>query len=130
MDNENVNNEDQREIEFNYIKSNNFRVVHADGAIGNGTPSGKLFVVFYNDRFPLPDSQTFIVNQTGQITGEVVENRKVNSNGIMREVEVGVMLDIEVAKGMVLSLSQLIRQTEASAVETENEAEKKQGEIV
>lgn len=107
------------EIEFNYIKGNHFRVIHADGVMSNGTPRGNLFLGFYSERFPLPDSQTFKINEEGRVTGEVVEKRKINSNGIMREVEVGIMLDIEVAKVLVLSLSQLIRQVEADDVETE-----------
>ena len=36
MDNENINKQEESEIEFNYIKSNNFRVIHADGAVGDG----------------------------------------------------------------------------------------------
>ncbi len=130
MDNENINNQERREIEFNYIKSDNFHVIHADGAIGNGTPSGNLFIVFYSERFPLPDSQTFNFNEEGRVSGEIVEKRKVNSNGVIREVEVGVMLDIEVAKGMVLSLSHLIRQVEAGAIESEVEATKQEGEKI
>ena len=119
MGNENIINKNQKEIDFNYIKGSNFRVVHADGAMGNETPSGNLFLVFYSERFPLPDSQTFGISEEGRVIGEITEKRKVNSNGVMREVEVGVMLDINVAKGMVVSLTHLIRQLESDEVQTE-----------
>ena len=125
MDNENIVNKDQKEIEFNYIKGSNFRVVHADGAIGNGTPSGNLFLVFYSERFPLPDSQTFGISEDGRVIGEITEKRNVNSNGVMREVEIGVMLDINVAKGMVVSLSHLIRQLESDEIQIEEVQETK-----
>lgn len=128
MDNENIVNKDQKEIEFNYIKGSNFRVVHADGAMGNGTPSGNLFLVFYSERFPLPDSQTFSISEEGRVIGEVTEKRKVNSNGVMREVEVGVMLDINVAKGMVVSLSHLIRQLESDEIQNVEVQETKEKE--
>ena len=120
MNNENINNQQEGEIEFNYIKSNNFRVIHADGAIGDETPNGNLFLTFYSERFPLPDSQTLKINEEGNIIGEVFEKRRVNSSGnVMREVEVGVMLDIDVAKVMVLSLLNLIRQIETANSQTE-----------
>lgn len=124
---ENETNRELRQIEFNYIKGNHFRVIHADGIMSNGTPRGNLFLGFYSERFPLPDSQTFEINEEGRVTSEVIEKRKINSNGIMREVEVGVMLDIEVAKVLVLSLSQLIRQVEANEPE-QSEAEHKGAE--
>lgn len=109
------------QIDFNYIKGNHFRVIHADGVMSNGTPRGGLFLGFYSERFPLPDSQTFEINKEGRATSEIIEKRKINSNGIMREVEVGITLDIEVAKILVLSLSQMIRQVEANVTETEED---------
>ena len=72
------------------------------------TPRGDLFLVFYNERFPLPDSQTFNINEEGKIISEVLDKRKVKSNGVMREVEVGITIDVNVAKGIVVSLSRLI----------------------
>jgi hypothetical protein len=126
MNSENINKQNESEIEFNYIKSNSFRVVHADGAMGNGTPRGNLFLVFYSERFPLPDSQTFGINDNGKIISEVFDKRKVNSNGVMREVEIGVMLDINVAKGMVFSLTELIRQLESDEIQTEEIKETKE----
>lgn len=119
MDNENINRQEESEIEFNYIKSNNFRVIHADGAVGDGTPRGDLFLVFYNERFPLPDSQTFNINKEGKIVSEVLDKRQVKSNGVMREVEVGITIDVNVAKGIVVSLSRLIRQLEAEEIQAE-----------
>lgn len=119
---EDKNSSEISQIEFNYIKGNHFRIIHADGVMSNGTPRGDLFLGFYNERFPLPDSQTFEINEEGRIINEIMEKRKINSKGIMREVEVGVTLDIEAAKVLVLSLSQLIRQVEAGET-IENETE-------
>lgn len=41
-------------IDINYIKSNEYREVACDGAIGSATPTGKLWVAFYTERLPLP----------------------------------------------------------------------------
>jgi hypothetical protein len=120
MDDKETGSQTPQVIEFNYIKSNHFRTVHADGVMSNGTPRGNLFLGFYSERFPLPDAQTFEINAEGRIVSEVAEKRKIISNGVMREVEVGVILDLEVAKVLVLSLSQLIRQAEAMETQTES----------
>lgn len=113
MDGENIENQDLQEIEFSYLKSNYFRVIHADGAIGDETASGKLFLAFYSERPILPDSQTFRINKEGRLVSEVLEKRQVNSGGdVMREIEIGIMLDIDIAKGFVVSLVNLIREIE------------------
>lgn len=120
MDDNEMGSQTPPAIEFNYIKSSHFRTVHADGVMSNGTPRGNLFLGFYSERFPLPDSQTFEINEEGKIVGEIVEKRKINSNGVMREVEVGIILDVEVAKVLILSLSQLIRQAETIEAQAES----------
>lgn len=120
MDGENTENQNLQEIEFNYLKSNQFRVIHADGAIGDETPAGKLFIAFYSERHLLPDSQTFKINEDGRLVSEVLEKRKVNSDGdVMREIEIGIMLDVDVAKGFVISLVNLIREIEKDESRTE-----------
>src|SRR5579864_8214012 len=39
---------------FHYVKSNYFRVIHADGMYGGLTPCGGIFFALYSDRQPLP----------------------------------------------------------------------------
>jgi hypothetical protein len=107
------------EITFNYLKSNRFRVISADGAIGDETPNGKIFMAFYTERHPLPDSQTFVINDEGLLVNEVLEKRKVTSTGeVLREVEVGITFDLETAKGMVISLFNLIKEAESESSES------------
>ncbi|HLW54414.1 MAG TPA: hypothetical protein VKW06_16380 [Candidatus Angelobacter sp.] len=40
---------------FHYVKSNYFRVIHADGMYGGLTPCGGIFFALYSDRQPLPE---------------------------------------------------------------------------
>ena len=108
-------------IHFNYIKSNNFRVVHADGVIGNGTPRNDLFIGFYSERVPLPDTLTYEIDEKGKLGKEVLEERETKSDGILREVEVGVVVDLDMAKALVLWLSNVIRQIETNKVSAESE---------
>jgi hypothetical protein len=93
-------------IVLNYIKSNYFRVVHADGAIGGFTPRGQMFMSLYSERAPLPDVTVQAV-ENGQLGQEIIEQRK-SSEGILREIEVGVIMDLNVAKSLAAWLKERI----------------------
>ena len=87
-----------RTVEFHYIKSNGFRVVHADGAWGGPTPRGNIAVTFYSERVPLPQLLVHELNSSGQLGKEVSRETK---KGYVREAEVQVMMDLRVAEGLV-----------------------------
>ena len=108
-------------IQFNYIKSNHFRVIHADGVIGNGTPRNALYIGFYSERIPLPDTLTYQVDEKGRLGKELLEEREIKSEGILREVEVGVVVDLDMAKALVLWLSNMVRQIEGNETNSETE---------
>lgn len=119
MEDNELKQEIPSKIKFNYIKSNQFRVVHADGVIGNGTPRNDLFIGFYSERIPLPDCLTYEVDEKGKLGNELLEEREIKSEGILREVEVGVVVDLNLAKALVLWLSNVIRQIEGNEFDTE-----------
>lgn len=98
------------EVQFNYLKSNFFRVIHVDGAMGNVTPQRKVFISFYSERVSLPDFTRNKVNDDGKL-GNVLES-KTSSPGIVREVEVGVSIDVEVARSLAVFLLQMASQAE------------------
>ena len=97
-------------VTLNYIKSNYFRVVHADGAIGGFTPRGEVFFSIYSERAPLPDVTVQAV-ENGQLGKEILEQRK-GSEGILRELEVGVVMDLNVAKSFHMWLEDRIKVAE------------------
>ena len=99
-------------ITLSYIKSNYFRVVHADGAIGGFTPRGEIFVSLYSERAPLPNVTVQAV-ENGQLGKEIIEQRKGSEGeGILRELEVGVVMDLNVAKSLVTWLEERIKVAE------------------
>lgn len=86
---------DATEIKFFYEKSNFFRVVHADGVFGGSTPLGYLHLAFYNERHPIPKTTALALVEDGKVSGpEKILDRK---EGIFREVEVDVVMDLNVA---------------------------------
>ena len=79
-------------IHINYIKSNDYREVACDGALGSSTPAGKLWVAFYTERLPLPR----IVRHELQQSAESSELRiDPNSPGVTIDGRVGIVRNVE-----------------------------------
>ena len=82
-------------VNFDYVKANDFRVVHADGAFGGVTPSGdSLAISFYSERFAIPLRVTHELQETGALGKEI---KRQNRDAIVREVETMVVIDLNVA---------------------------------
>lgn len=103
--------EAQDKVRIEYVKSQSFRVVHADGAYGGTSPRLELFIAFYNERFPIPKVLTYTPTPTGAPGQEVISERE-SKEGIIREVEVGVVLDFAAAKGFADWLNERIAELE------------------
>lgn len=86
-------------ISFHYIKSNYFRVVHVDGAHGGITPSGQIFFSVYNQRAPIPQTTVHKVESNASIAEEIRDER-TTKEGIVREVEVGLVMDLNTAESL------------------------------
>ena len=87
-------------VAFHYIKGNSFRVFHADGAIGNITPAGLIFVGFYSERAAIPQTMVHEITEEGQVGPELPEGR-VTKEGIVRELDAGAVMSVETAKSFV-----------------------------
>ena len=93
-------------IRFHYIKSNYWRVIKAEGAIGGITPSGDIFFSLYNERVPLPDVTVQAI-ENGQLSPEIIEQRKTQE-GILREIEVGVNMSVSTARALIVWLQEKV----------------------
>lgn len=82
-------------VKFHYLKGNFFRVVHADGAIGGITPSREIFFSLFSERGAIPQLIEQAVNADGSLGAEI---KKTGKEGIVREIEVGVMLSPTTAR--------------------------------
>ena len=94
-------------VPFHYIKSNFFRVAHADGVVGNVTPAGLIFMGFYSERGPIPQMMVHEITEAGQVGPERLDER-VSKKGVVREVEIGTMMSAEVAVSFVAWLQEKI----------------------
>lgn len=96
------------EIEAHFIKSPDFKTVPISGAYGGPLGNGQLNLILFTERIPIP---TRIVLDV-QSDGTVVEKSRDSKDGIIREVALGVMLDIDAAKAIHQLLGSMIEQQE------------------
>lgn len=100
-------------LQINYIKSNLFRVIHADGAVGGLSPAAAIIINFYSERHPIPQVQVHRLSPEGRLSEEILEERVVR-NGIVREVEAMVRLDLSAAKALATWLETRIKEAETA----------------
>jgi hypothetical protein len=101
----------KRTVSFHYIKSNSFRVVYVEGALGGPTPRGNISVSVFNERAPIPQKNVFEVLPTGELGAELVEQR-ISRDGVVREVEVELVFTVESAKTFAEWLAEHVRRLE------------------
>ncbi|MCW8138044.1 MAG: hypothetical protein KIT58_03975 [Planctomycetota bacterium] len=100
-----------RRVKFDYIKSNYFRVVHADGFWGGLNGMLDLRMSVWNERAPIPQQVTHVVTEAGQL-GPEVRPERISRGAVVREVEVDIVMSYEVAKGMHQWLGKKLEQYE------------------
>jgi hypothetical protein len=86
-----------KRVAFHYLKSNFFRVVHADGGIGGITPKGLIHFAFYSERPAIPQVVVTGLDEHGKLT---VDQQQIGREGVVRELEVDVLLEVGVARAV------------------------------
>lgn len=85
-------------INFDYIKSNQFRVVRVDGAHGGIAPNGHTIqMALFSERTPIPKRETYKLEQGKLGERTAVEQR----DAVIREVEIEALMDLNTAKRIV-----------------------------
>jgi hypothetical protein len=99
-------------ISFDIIKGNLFRGVHVDGVWGGMTPQGLMAFTFYAERFPIPQQLTHNLKADGMLGDEILDAR-VSRKTVIREAEVCVYMNMEIAKAFREMLDGQLRKNEA-----------------
>lgn len=101
---------DAKRLRFDYIKSNFFRVIHADGFVGGINGRLDLRVSVWNERPAIPKQITHEITEEG-LGREILTERVVRS-AVVREVEADMVMSYDVAKSFHHWLGTKIRQME------------------
>lgn len=81
-------------LRFHYIKSQSFRVVHVDGALGGVTPRGLIHCAVYSERAAIPQTTEHDLSAEGRL-GDVVSQE--GKEGIVRELDVDLIMTMQTA---------------------------------
>ena len=102
-----------KEIAFDFIKSNYFRVIRADGAFGGIAPNGSIHMGLYSERHPIPTKIVHGVVKDAEshslLGAEITSKREVRKS-IVREMEVDAVMDITQALALRQWLDDRINQ--------------------
>jgi hypothetical protein len=88
-----------QKIAFDYIKGQYFRVIHADGAIGGLTPQGNIQFALYSERKAIPRRQVHTI-KPDLILGDVIPEETVSRDSIVREMDINVVMNPDVAANL------------------------------
>ncbi len=104
-------------VQFHYIKSRFFRVIHVDGAIGTVTPNGHIHCAIYSERPAIPQASEHDVSPEGGLS----EGVPTGKEGIVREMDVDLIMNRRSAINLRDWLSRQIEQLEKLAVSSDAE---------
>lgn len=91
--------DDKKRVRLHYIKASHFRVIHSDGVIGGPSPNGRgIHMSLWSERAPIPLQVSHEIDDQGHVGKEV---ERVQRDGIVREVEVDVVISLETAEAIV-----------------------------
>jgi hypothetical protein len=82
------------EFTVDFVKSQFFRVIYADGFTAGMTLGDNVHIVFWNSRDTIPKRVVYRFDEQGEITDVVPEIRADQ----IREVEIGITMGRETAK--------------------------------
>jgi hypothetical protein len=97
------------EISIDYIKSNHFRVIHADGAWGGLTARGAIHMGLFSERPTIPQTQVYRVTDEGKLGTPIPERTKKRDADMVREVEVEVIMSYDTAQALYNWLGDKLR---------------------
>lgn len=94
-------------VKFDYIKSNFFRTAKANGAVCGANGFGDVILNFFSERSPIP--QRTVHNLSDGRLGDEIAEERVGRDAVVREVEVSISMNIQVARSIVTALDQQIK---------------------
>lgn len=112
---------DKKIIRFDYLKSPLYRTIYINGIFGGISPRGQLVMTAWKERWPIPKQVTHTLNEDGNLGNEILPER-VSRDAVIREVEVGLQMDIDTAKSVRDWLTKKIKAHEKKLKEIEEQA--------
>lgn len=117
------------QLPIHFIKSSNFRVIHASGVWYGGDSQQNLHLTFFNERNPIPKTLVVNIDEQGVVLGEDSSKRE-SKTGVVREMEVDVILSFPAAMELHKTLGENLKAIQELAGKTPGENLKAFQEII
>jgi hypothetical protein len=101
-------------VAFDYIKSQHFRVIRADGAIGAVTPNGMIHMALFSERLAIPRRLVHGLASDGTL-GPPIDAETISRGSVVREMDVDIFLRPDVAESLCVWLTEKIQEARAAA---------------
>ncbi len=86
------------EIEFDYKRNPEYRVVYVNGAYGGPSPKGEYKIDLFLEQQVAPDRIKHSVNESGKLGDEIM--RLPADRPVCRELQVGVIMTVGEARNL------------------------------
>jgi hypothetical protein len=86
-------------IKFDYIKSNFFRSIRADGAWAGTNGFSDIVLSIYSERTPIPKQTVHQLTEQHTLGDEITAER-ITRDAVVREVEISMSMTLEVAQSL------------------------------
>lgn len=96
------------EIDFYHVKSANYRTFFIDGIFGGLTSHGLLSCECFTERKSIPTRVRYSIKHNGEMGDEI--EREGDQAGFLREIECGLIMNINTAKSLVVWLNKKIEE--------------------
>lgn len=106
-DEKTLGSDGSNQIGIYYQRARHYRTIHADGAQFGVTPRAAIQFTLFSDQRPMPEFVLHQVTPEGNL-GEVIE--EVKKEGVIREVEANVVMDVATAASFVEKLQGVLEQ--------------------
>ena len=107
-----------KELDFHYLKTPCYRTYHVDGIFGGIAPNGNLYMELFIERFPTP--KVVRCKLTPEGPGEEVSRE--GKDGVIREVEGGLVMNINTATTLRDWLDGKINEYKATRMKAEGKS--------
>jgi len=103
------------QMPIHFVKSSQFRVVHASGVWYSGDAQQNLHMTFFNERAPIPKKLVLNVNEQGVIMSEDMAQRE-SKEGVVREMEIDVIFSLQAALEFYKTLGENLKVIQANTI--------------
>ncbi len=112
-----MSDQEVQHVFFDYIKSESWRSIHVDGAIGGPTPAGFIHIAFYCERPAIPQRVAHGINSDGTLGAEIPTYTE-SRGSIVRELDCDAFMSVQTARALRDWLSSTIETIDPKLSET------------